>query len=816
MFRSHIFRSLVSVAILSACTMLHAERLKRVFLSYDASNGLADNSAQTIKCTKTGRMVITTIGHVNFYDGSNFGHIDPKEENDYPLPKYSGHYHIYFDKHHNLWVKDKRKVTCVDLLKERFYTNVDSVIKSIGMKDKVDDLFGDSENVMWFLTGNKVYSPKWKAALPVVQKAELHDIDICDKSTLLQFFANGVVAAYDISTGRHLYDVPSADDGEEAHFESSVTLRDKRCFYQIRNFEKDGCLMRYDAESRQWKELMSVPYHLNNMVMFDGILFVACEYGYWEYNPVSGEKTHHEVLQLTNGRKLSTDVNTICFDRQGGMWIGTEKRGLLYAKPFSMPFYILGWDDPEAQKYSQMMDRLPDIVNAEPLGRHVNCKFTDSRGWTWTGLYTGVLLERPGQKPYLFTVKDGMMNEMVHCVIEDNYHDIWVGTSYGVCHFYVNDNGVKRLENYLNHDNLPRESFVNRRAMKLNDGTIVMQTLDHVVTFNPLFFHNDTLARMKLYPKLIRLMVNGRDITPGMKMDGRVILENAITRTWELNVGYDQNSLSLTFSGLNFLRPTQTYYRFRVKGLIDNWQILSYYNSGGQVDSRGLLHLPLMGLKPGSYDIEMQASLSPEVWPQDPIVWTIHVEEPWWRTTGLYALLFFVIITLLVLNTYYYNKNEMLRLDILRDQNDLVHRITSYANQSRSLEEEVVTPFSFSNDGVALSADRSFSDIMLKVVPLVQQYNDRGERWTVQQIVDETGIPLSEFYEQMSIHLNESPRQMMITLRLAKAAKMLVETDKTKEEIAEELNFVSPNYMIASFYHHYRQTPDDYRNSMAR
>ena len=38
----------------------------------------------------------------------------------------------------------------------------------------------------------------------------------------------------------------------------------------------------------------------------------------------------------------------------------------------------------------------------------------------------------------------------------------------------------------------------------------------------------------------------------------------------------------------------------------------------------------------------------------------------------------------------------------------------------------------------------------------------------------------------------------------------------TVEEIAERFNFVSPNYLIASFYHEYRMTPMAYRNSKAR
>ena len=33
----------------------------RIFRPITASDGLADNSAQTIKCTKSGRMTITTI-----------------------------------------------------------------------------------------------------------------------------------------------------------------------------------------------------------------------------------------------------------------------------------------------------------------------------------------------------------------------------------------------------------------------------------------------------------------------------------------------------------------------------------------------------------------------------------------------------------------------------------------------------------------------------------------------------------------------------------------------------------------------------------
>lgn len=814
---NHIFRRIATAMMLLVCTALHAGRMERVFFLYDASHGLADNSAQTIKCTKTGRMVITTIGHVNFYDGASFVHIDPTAENDFPLPKYSGHYHIYFDKHHHLWVKDKYKVTCVDLMKEIFITNVDSVIKCIGMREEVEDLFGDSENSMWFMSKGKLYCPKNNAVIPVSRTEELHDIDIYEKHIVLQFFASGVVSAYDLSTGKHMYHAFSSLGDDMTHYaKSSVVFRDGRFFYQIRNGDKDAILLCFDAGTREWKELMRTPYHLNNMVMFDGILYVASEYGYWEYNPVSGEKTHQEMLKLSNGRRLLTDVNTIAFDRQGGMWIGTEKRGLLYAKPITSPFMTYSWDEPEALKYSQMLDNVPEIANPEPLERHVNCKYVDKRGWTWTGLYTGLLLERPGKKPYLFTVKDGLMNEMVHSVIEDDSHDIWAGTSYGISHLFVKDSEVSRVESYYSSDNVPNESFVNRRAMKLDDGTIVMQSLDHIVTFNPNFFNIDSLSKLVLYPKLIRLMVNGREIKPGMKLDGRVILENAITRTWDFAVGYNQNSLILTFSGLNFLRPTQTYYRLRMKGFIDDWEVFSYFDShdSGMVDDRGLLYLPLVGLEPGKYQLEMQVSMSPDEWPQEPFIWTINIEEPWWRTKGLYVMLCLVVVVLFMLNFYHYNRNQLLRMNVINNETELQHRITTYAVRCKSLESEVLTPFSLQTDG-SEQKDTLFADMMMKVVPFVLQCKEQGGSFNMHQLADVAGVEFKQLLEQLSLHLNESPRLLMLNLRLNKVSKMLKETDTPVETIADELGFTSANYMIASFFHHYRMTPEDYRNSTA-
>ena len=69
--------------LLTMASSIHAAESDRLFLVHDAAEGLADNGAQVIKCTKTGRMVICSIGHINFYNGSSFNHIDASPEDSY-------------------------------------------------------------------------------------------------------------------------------------------------------------------------------------------------------------------------------------------------------------------------------------------------------------------------------------------------------------------------------------------------------------------------------------------------------------------------------------------------------------------------------------------------------------------------------------------------------------------------------------------------------------------------------------------------------------------------------------------------------------
>lgn len=803
--------------VLAISARSSANQEHRLFYAYDASNGLADNSAQIVMCAPNGRIVTSTLGHINFYDGSSFKHVDPQMSNSYSLPQYGGKYQMYFDRFSHLWIKNNRLMTCVDLKTERFIGNVDKELKSMGVKRRVDDLYGDGWANIWFRSGNELYSQSLKKHFTLVQYRDILDVDIYKDSLLLAFHADGSVTVFDYQHGNRMYQVHAFGKSERHRFSKSSELcMVDNVYYQLHHGTKESVLMSYNPESAQWQKLYEAPFLMNSLYPRDNLIYIGAEEGYLIYDLMTGQMTHIETLTLTKGRHLRAHVTSLAFDRQGGMWLGTQRRGILYSRPFSSPFLVYDMEHPKAHEYLSQMDKVLTKPSSVVLPPRVNCIFRDSRGWTWTGTQTGLELKKSeGRKGYTFMRKDGLPNDVIHSVIEDTQHNIWVSTSFGIARLVIKEKGWNVIS-YINQDNVPSETFLNGRAVCLSDGAVVMQSLDHVLVFNPSNFHDQQIEKMSLVPVLSQLFVNGTPIEAGSEINGEVIIDTAVSQIKHIKVNYNQNSLSLVFSGLNFFRPIQTNYRIRVKGLFDDWRILSFCNSGGMVDKNGMLHVSLLGLKPGKYDIELQASQTPDHWLETPVVWTVYVEQPWWRTTGLYSFLVVVLLLLILLNIYMFNRNTSLRMMCHSEEKNIIRRIRSLVNRLDSYSGEIVKSFTNSQDAVLGSVDNSskdYEDAMVLIVPYIRGLN--GKSFTINELAAQADIDVAELYNLLATHIDKSPRHLMTRLRIEEGAELLRQTDLSEDAIAEKCHFVSPNFFISTFYHFYRQTPMDYRKSKA-
>lgn len=805
---------LIMAFLLSSLTALAEDSTRdRRFRVINAADGLADNSAQTIKSTFSGRLVVSTIGHINFYDGSGFTHISSGDSR-YLLPKYKGHYHLYFDDSHHLWLKDKGMVTCVNMLTEQFVSDIGSIFQAQGVKGHVEDMFVDSSGSIWLVQGNNIYSRHGKVSLPLRKGRVLQDMDISDNIVLL-FYDDCQVDVYDIIAKKKLYSTNSLNHEEVKDYQgSSVIYKYRNGFFQIRNGNNKAVLMWFDLGTRQWTKVLSTDYYLSNMTVKDDVLYIASAYGYWTYDTDSRQIEHYEMIKLTDGRELLTDMNCIEFDRQGGMWIGTEKRGLLYSKYIKSPFNVMTWDNPLSVKYAEMMDK---VCTYDMLvkGHRLNCTYKDSRGWIWVGSLNGLYYFKPGQKDSICVKKeDGMVNDVVHSIIEDGKHNIWVSTSNGIVGLVIKNGKVTFVNSFINSDGIPAEAFVNGRAMRLDDGTIVMQALDHVVSFNPMKMSIMEGNNILLHPKFVRLQVNGTNIFAGTEIDGRVVTEKAVSRLNMIELPSTQNSLSLKFSSLNYFRPIQTYYRYRVSGLQDKWVMLSYYNSKGLVDKNGILHLPLLGLEPGNYMVEVQASMYPGKWTTPPVKVVVKIKEPWWRTTGLTLLISGVFLILIIWNIVIFSGNSRLKMKRNVSEVELFRRIDGFISRAESCRMEKQTQRSVNDESEDVTSgadlDKDAVELLMELVPYSR--NGKLDHNVLVQLAMKKRIKLTDIYDIITNNIFRSPALLTMAMLLEKASRDLIESGMTVEEIAEKNNFASPNYFIAMFFRRYGMTPLQWRS----
>lgn len=815
----NIFAYILTALLMNVCLSSYGKTDNKSFRIINASHGLADNSAQTIHCTYSGRIIITSLGHINIYDGGYFAYIpEKKSQSAYYLQNYFGNYHLYFDNCHHLWLKDKHKVKCVDMMTESYLDDVKPLFLKENVEGNVDDLFVDSEGRVWLSTEGLIVAEARKYQIRINPDKSLQDLEVIEHELYL-FYDDGSLEIHKLKDGTLISSSVAYDrECEKIYNKSTVLLRTLNGFFQIRNGSGKSILLFYNIETKSWTELMRQDYSLNNMTIHNEVLYIACAYGYWTYDLKSKQLEHFDEITLNDGRKLITDINTLEFDRQGGMWAGTEKRGVLYSKPRLTPFDTYGWDNPRAIELSALMDKMIDSSD-DVYESGVYARFVDSRGWRWKGERTGLSFEKPGDpNTYVVPKTVGLLNNIAHCIIEDNNHNIWIGTSNGIAVIFIKDGKVSHAISFNENDNVPIESFTDGRCYKLPNGNIVMQSIDHVVEFRPKTFITDNDNFILLYPKFVRLMVNGNVVNAGTKVDGEVIINQAVSRTKHIDLEYLSKTINLTFSALNYFRPLQTYYRVRVLGTEDDkWKSYSYFNSDGLVDSKGLLHLPLVGLEPGKYTIEVQVSMFPDKWPTPPLQISVNVHQPWWQTTGLYIMLFLLIVVLSVVNFISYTKNNKLRIKCNLGEFELVKQLNAFLKRSDTYIDEIQVPSRDEIFGGSEEMNALMNEKFIKALIELKPYLEKGDvnHKILKDVSANQGLDILEFYDLVSANINKNPRLYVRALRLRNGAEMLEKSMKNVDDIASDCKFVSTNFFIRCFKARYGYTPDEYRRHLS-
>jgi AraC-like DNA-binding protein len=227
------------------------------------------------------------------------------------------------------------------------------------------------------------------------------------------------------------------------------------------------------------------------------------------------------------------------------------------------------------------------------------------------------------------------------------------------------------------------------------------------------------------------------------------------------------------------------------------------------------LHLPLIGLKPGTYHIEVMASTVPGTFVGKPYEWIINVNQPWWRTTGIMLFIALLVLAVAIANFVVYNRNMKLKMRRNSEEGDVIRRIRAFVDRCDKYSSEQLAPTQEEIFGTEKETSKDlnedFVELIQKLLPYVHER--RGRLLTMHMLSQVAEMDVLGLYELIVGNVHKSPRPLVLSMRIEQAAKLLRTTDKSLGEITEECRFVSPNYLISQFFHKYRMTPSAYRET---
>ena len=307
-------------------------QVPEVFYHIDTYNGLSGNDIVYILQLDDGRMVFTTENGVNIYDGLSFSQYPRKESAEYHLSAYHGAYRVYIGRNDVLWIKNWYSLVLLDLRHERYISSPSKYLGQLGINEKVHDVFVDRVRSVWAVTDQGLRCPGRKLKIPLkAGYGRLQDVDVYGSRAYL-FFSTGEVRCFRLKDGRQEY-VRAAypRDRIMLHSGYSRAIQDNHGkFYQKRSGEV-SILLSFDARTRAWTKLLEVPYVLHTVLLgAHSDLYVSCGKGLWSIDLNTEKATYHPKLTMADGGQVVPQVNTVFRDRQGGWWLGTYDKGLLY------------------------------------------------------------------------------------------------------------------------------------------------------------------------------------------------------------------------------------------------------------------------------------------------------------------------------------------------------------------------------------------------------------------------------------------------------------------------------------------------------
>ncbi len=331
-----------------------------------------------------------------------------------------------------------------------------------------------------------------------------------------------------------------------------------------------------------------------------------------------------------DARSLSyNDIWALYQDSRNNIWIGTNGGGLnLINKNNDNQFYKLAYNAGSQNSLSSN-----SVYAIYESIKDKNISDTD-RITLWVGTSNGLNKVTVKSSDFkadnsllkaivkFYTIKDGLPDNSIKSIVEDDKGNLWLGTSNGLSQFNPE---TEKFINYSLADGLMGNDFNFCSTLKSKEGLLLFGSVKGLNIFDP------NLIQQSSYTPPIVLtdfQIFNQSVSAGEDSP----LKSNITLTDEIVLPYDQNIFSFQFAALDFNSSSSNQYAYRMDGFDKDW-----------IYSGARRYVAYTNLSPGTYYFRIKATNSDGVWNDNVKTIKVIINSPWWKTGWAYFLYLSVI-----------------------------------------------------------------------------------------------------------------------------------------------------------------------------
>jgi len=318
------------------------------------------------------------------------------------------------------------------------------------------------------------------------------------------------------------------------------------------------------------------------------------------------------------GDGLRSDiVYTIVEERPNVLWLGTRGGGLHRLNTLNNSFKIF---------------RVADDLKNGLIDNDVLSLCVCSNQQLWVGTSGGLSVLNLSYKPYQFrhyTERNGMPNNTVHGIMHDTAGDIWISTNSGLASLKTSEGNFM---NFNKNDGLLNSEFT--------DGAVFNDTVTHLLYFGGIegldWFNPIEIEASDNFPHIFlnEFHLNNTLVMPG---DSTSILSTSLNSTHQIELHYNQNFFSFSFTTLNYYNSQKCQFAYYLEGFDNAW------NYVGNQRLASFTNVP-----PGKYTLKVRATNEDRIYGDEIREISILIHPPFWNT--LLAYVFYVLMLGLIIN----------------------------------------------------------------------------------------------------------------------------------------------------------------------